>query len=72
MRPIIGSATVSGVSSIHEDLCVVIYASFFTEDTTKEYISKGFSLVDSCLSEFLGENMQVLRERGGCRNTEHT
>lgn len=64
MRPIIGSATVSGVSSIHEDLCVVIYASFFTEDTTKEYISKGFSLVDSCLSEFLGENMQVLRERG--------
>lgn len=59
MRPISGSAEVSGVSCIHEDLCVVIYASFLTEDTTKAYISKAFSLVDSCLSEFLGESMQV-------------
>lgn len=45
-RPISGSAEVSGVSYIHEDLCVVIYASCLTEDTTKAYISKAFSLVD--------------------------
>lgn len=64
MRPISGSVEVSCVSCIHEDLCVVIYASFLTEDTTKAYISKAFSLVDSCLSEFLGENMQVLQEGG--------
>lgn len=71
MRPISGSAEVSGVSCIHEDLCVVIYASFLTEDTTKAYISKAFSLVDSRLSEFLGENVQVLREDGN-KNTVHT
>lgn len=46
MRPISGSAEVSGVSCIRGDLCVVIYASFLREDTTKAYISKGFSLVD--------------------------
>ena len=71
MRPISGSAEVSGVSCIHEDLCVVIYASFLREDTTKAYISKAFSLVDSCLSEFLGENMQVWLE-GGYKNAVHT
>ena len=63
MRPISGPAEVSGVSCIHEDLCVVIYASFESEDTTKAFISKAFSPVDLCLSEFLGENMQVRRER---------
>ena len=65
MRPISGLALVSGVSCIHEDLCVVIYARFLAEDTTKAYISKAFSLVDSRLSEFLGENLQVLW-KGGC------
>lgn len=71
MSPISGSAEVSGVSCIHEDLCVVIYARFLIEDATKAYISKAFSLVDSCLSEFLGENMQV-RWEGGHKNTVHT
>ncbi len=71
MRPISGSAEVSGVSCIHEDLCVVIYASFLTEDTTKAYISKAFSLVDSCLSEFFRESMQV-RLEGRYKNTVHT
>lgn len=42
-RPINGSAEVSGVSCIHEDLCVVVYASFLSEDTTKASISKVFS-----------------------------
>lgn len=32
----------SEVSRIQVDLCVVIYASLLTEDTTKEYISKAF------------------------------
>lgn len=59
MRPISGSAEVSGVSCIHEDLCVVIYASFLEEDTTKAFISKAFSLVDSCLSEFLREKTDI-------------
>lgn len=71
MRPISGSAEVSDVSCIHKDLCVVIYARFLTEDTTKAYISKAFSLVDSRLPEFVGENMQVVQEDGN-KNTVHT
>lgn len=54
MRPISGSAEVSDVSCI-QDLYVVIYARFLTEDTYRACISKAFSLADSCFQVYRRE-----------------